>query len=262
MRLHRIVAVVLRHAYEARHNGERITDALYWPVLDVVMWGFFTIYLAHRGALAPGIVTFLLGAAILWALFRSFQRDMAIGFLAEVWSRNLLGLFATPLTVGEYIAGLFLINLVKALAGTAAAALVAWLLYSFSILPFLPASLPFVVVLILFAIAIGIMITGLVSRYSTAMQTFAWSVTGLLMPLSCVFYPLAALPRPLRPIALALPTTHAFEGIRQVMDGGGISLTHLGAGLGLDAGYTVAAIGLFSLLFSAARARGLLVKLQ
>jgi len=262
MRLHRIGAIVLRHAYEARHNGERITDALYWPVLDVIMWGFFTIYLSHRGALEPGLVTFLLSAAILWALFRSVQRDMAVGFLAEVWSRNLLGLFSTPLTVAEYVVGLFLINLVKALAGAAAAGLVAWLLYSFNILPFLPASLPFVVVLMFFAIAIGIMITGLVSRYSTGMQTFAWSITGLLMPLSCIFYPLASLPLPLRPIALILPTTHAFEGMRQVIAGGGISVTHLCAGLALDAGYAVAAIVLFSRLFSSARSRGLLVKLQ
>jgi ABC-2 type transport system permease protein len=230
--------------------------------MDVIMWGFFTIYLSHRGALEPAIVTFLLGAAVLWALFRSFQRDMAVGFLADVWARNLLGLFSTPLTVVEYIVGLFLINVVKALAGATAAALVAWLLYSFNILPFLPAALPFVVVLMLFAISIGIIITGLIARYSTAMQTFAWSITGLLMPLSCVFYPLSALPRPLHPIALMLPTTHAFEGMRQVMDGGGVSITHLCAGLGLDAGYAVAAIALFSRLFSAARSRGLLVKLQ
>ncbi len=262
MRLHRITGIVLRHAYEARRDPDRVTGALYWPVMDVIVWGFFTIYLSRRGALEPGIGTFLLGGVILWALFRSFQRDMAVGFLSDVWSRNLVGLFSTPLGVSEYVTGLFLINLLKALAGAAVAALVAWLFYSFDVMPFLPAVLPFVMILVLFAISIGIAITGLICRYTTSMQTLAWSITGLLMPLSCIFYPLTALPRPLRPIALALPTTHAFEGMRQVMAGSGISATHLLAGLALDAVYAVVAIALFARLFRAARSRGLLVKMQ
>lgn len=170
------------------------------------------------------------------------------------------GTSATPRCAGSYyIAGLFLINLVKAFAGATAAALVAWLLYSLNILPFLPASLPFVLVLILFAIAIGITITGLVARYSTAMQRFAWSITGLLMPRSCIFYPLTALPRPLHPIADA-----AHDPSLRRHETGDDRRRHLDSSPcpGLDAAYAAAADALFSRLFSAARSRGLLVKLQ
>ena len=46
MKSHRIQAVMLRHFYEARRNPDRITDMVYWPVLDIIVWGFFTIYLA------------------------------------------------------------------------------------------------------------------------------------------------------------------------------------------------------------------------
>jgi ABC-2 type transport system permease protein len=128
--------------------------------------------------------------------------------------------------------------------------------------PFLLPLVPFIAMLVLFAISIGIFITGLICRYTTSMQTLAWSITGLLMPLSCIFYPVSSLPRALRPIALALPSTQAFEGMRQAMSGGGLSQTNLIAGFALDAVYAVVAIALFQLLFSAARARGLLVKMQ
>jgi ABC-2 type transport system permease protein len=187
---------------------------------------------------------------------------MAVSFLSDVWSRNLVGLLSTPLDVSEYIVGIFLINLLKALAGAAVAALVAWFLYAFDIMPFLLPLVPFIVMLVLFAISIGIFITGLICRYTTSMQTLAWSITGLLMPLSCIFYPVTALPQVLRPFALALPTTQAFEGMRQAMSGGGISRTNLIAGFALDAVYAVVAIAVFHWLFSAARARGLLVKMQ
>ncbi len=93
MKWYRVQAVILRHLYESRRNLDRIADTIYWPVMDIVMWGLFTIYLSRDTGARPGLVTFLMGAIILWNLFRCFQRDMAIGFLSEVWSKNLANLF-------------------------------------------------------------------------------------------------------------------------------------------------------------------------
>jgi len=56
MKAHRIVAVMARHAYEARRNVDRVTDMVYWPVLDVVMWGFFTTYLGHGLGMQPEVI--------------------------------------------------------------------------------------------------------------------------------------------------------------------------------------------------------------
>ena len=97
MKLHRINAVILRHGYEARRNFDRVVDTLWWPVLDIVMWGFFSIYLTHGKGLQPSIVGLMLGAAILWTMFYSFQRDMAVAFIDDLWCRNLINLFSTPL---------------------------------------------------------------------------------------------------------------------------------------------------------------------
>src|SRR5271154_5594663 len=224
MKPHRIKAVVLRHTYEVLRNANHITYMVYWPVVNIAVWGFFTLYLRHGDRLQPGVLSCLLGAVILWGLFNAFQRDMAVGFLEELWSRNLVGLFASPLTVSEYVTGLIIVTLVKAMVGLSVGALIAWLFYHYDILPMMPKLLPFILNLALFALTIGIAVTGLIFRYTTKFQAMAWSFAGILMPLSCVFYPLSSLPRLLRPIASSLPTTHSFEGMREVIESGGFSI--------------------------------------
>ncbi len=80
MKPHRIMAVIVRHAYEARRNLDRITDAIYWPIMDIVVWGFLAIYLARGGQMRPGLISFLLGAAILWGCFERFSATWLLVF--------------------------------------------------------------------------------------------------------------------------------------------------------------------------------------
>jgi ABC-2 type transport system permease protein len=259
---YRVKAVMLRHAYEVRRNANHITDMIYWPIMNIVVWGFFTIYLARGNHLQPGVISCLLGAVILWGLFNGFQRDMAVGFLGELWSRNLVNLFATPLTVAEYITGMVAVNLIKAMIGLTAEGLIAWLCYHYDIFPMLPAFIPFILNLVLFALAVGVIVTGLIFRYTTKMQGLAWSFAGLLMPVSCVFYPLKSLPNFLHPVAWILPTTHSFEGMRQAIGGGGFSSFHFRMGLELNVVYFIFAVLFFRWMFESARSRGLLVKME
>jgi ABC-2 type transport system permease protein len=98
MKGHRIVALVTRHLYLYRRSLPRIMEIFYWPFLDLVIWGFITMYLAKYQPQVPGFVTFFLGALILWdMLFRS-QQGITISFLEELWARNLMNLFASPLS--------------------------------------------------------------------------------------------------------------------------------------------------------------------
>lgn len=260
-RLHRIEAVILRHFYEMRRNTDHITNMVYWPIVNIVVWGFFTIYLRSDAA-RPGLVNCLLGGVILWGIFNGLQRDMAVGFLDELWSRNLVNMFASPLSVKEYLAGLVAVNAIKMIIGAALEAIIAWLFYHFDIFPMLLRFVPFILNLALFALAVGIAVTGLIFRFTTRFQTLAWSFAGVLMPLSCVFYPLDALPRFLRPIAWLLPTTHCFEGMRRIITHGELSFTHFGWGLALNVLYFGLATFFFNWMFKSASARGLLVKME
>jgi ABC-2 type transport system permease protein len=262
MKLYRIRSVILRHTYEVIHNANHITYMVYWPVVNILVWGFFTLYLRHGDRLQPGVLSCLLGAVILWGLFNAFQRDMAVGFLEELWSRNLVSLFASPLSVSEYVTGLIVVTLAKAMIGLTVESVIAWLFYHYDIFPTLPILIPFMLNLTLFALAMGIVVTGLIFRYTTKFQAMAWSFAGILMPLSCVFYPLSSLPSFLRPIASILPTTQSFEGMREVIDRGGFSVSHFRLGFGLNVIYFIFAIFFFRWMFEAARSRGLLVKME
>ncbi len=260
MKLHRVNAVIVRHVYEARRNFDRVIDTIWWPVLDIVMWGFFSIYLTHGKGLAPNIVSLMLGAAILWTMFYSFQRDMAVAFIDDLWCRNLINLFSTPLMLSEYIAGIVAVCVLKVMVGLLAASAIAWAAYSFDILPWLPKFIPYIANLLFFALALGIAITGMIFRYSTKIQALAWSFAGLLMPVSCIFYPISSLPNWLQDIAWMMPTAHSFEGMRQVLAGKGFSPLHFWWGAGLNVVYFGAAIVFFRWIFEKARSRGLLVK--
>lgn len=257
----RILAIIWRHIYEIKHSWDHIADILFWPLIDIVVWGFVTIYLT-KDASGYNLVSLLLGAVILWGAFFSIQRDMSVGFLDEVWSRNILNLFSTPLTIWEYITGLTVVNVVKMLLGLLATALIAWAFYSFNIFPYALKLFPFFANLLIFGLSLGIVITGLVFRYTTKVQVLAWGFAGLLQPISCVFYPLSILPMTLQKIALLLPTTHSFEGMRQILSTGTFSVNHFFWGLILNIFYLAFALIFFKKIFEITKNKGLLVKLD
>jgi ABC-2 type transport system permease protein len=226
MKPYRTKVVILRHAYEVRHNANHLTNMVYLPIINIVAWGFFTFYLRHSDRLRPGVVSCLLRAVILWGMFSAFQRDMAVGFLEELWSRNLVSLFASPLSAPEYVTGLTIVTLGTAMIGLIVESLIARLFYHYNIFPMLLTLIPFILNLALFALTIGVVVAGLIFRYTTKFQAMTWSFASLLMPLSCVFYPLSSLPGFLQPMAWVLPTTHSFEGMRQAIESGGFSSSH------------------------------------
>ncbi len=260
--IRRVRAVIRRHLYDAVRNPDRIADMLFWPFLDVVTWGFFGRFLVRGGQASFVAPAQLIAGIILWGAFRAFQRDVAVGFLAEIWSRNITGLFSSPLTFPEYLSGLMLVNLGKlalalglitlaccVLTGAPEPALVVHLLAPLA-------------VLLLFAAAIGLTVTGLILRFSTRVQTLAYGLAGLLMPLSCVFYPRSALPAPLQAIAVTLPSTAAFESMRELMQGRSPSAALLLRGAAVALLAVLAAAAYFGSVVRAARRSGRLLRLD
>ena len=134
MKGHRIVALVVRHLYLYRRSLPRIMEIFYWPFLDLVIWGFITMYLAKYQPQVPGFVTFFLGALILWdMLFRS-QQGITISFLEELWARNLMNLFASPLDAGEFLAATMAMSIFKVTCVSIVMGVCAWLFYGYNML--------------------------------------------------------------------------------------------------------------------------------
>jgi ABC-2 type transport system permease protein len=108
-------------------------------------------------------------------------------------------------------------------------------------------------------VALGVV--ALILRHGAGAEALAWSVLFGLTPFSAVFYPVAVLPAALRPIALALPSAHVFEGMRAVLLQGVVRWDHLAWALGLNIVWTLAAALVFARQFRAARVRGALLSI-
>lgn len=260
MNAHRIWAVASRHFYIFKHSPVRVLEMIYWPFLDLVLWGFVSLYLRDFGANVPNFVAFFLGALILWDLLFRAQQGVSLAYLEEVWARNLLNLFVSPLTVAEFVAATMLISLVKLSFSAVMMAFLAFFLYHFNILAVGWALVPFVVNLLVFGWALGILTTALVLRLGQGAESLAWVVAFAFQPVACVFYPVSVLPGWLQPVALATPAAHVFEGMRAVLAGGALPWGHLGAAAGLNALLLGAAIAFFYRTFAVVKEKGLLAK--
>jgi ABC-2 type transport system permease protein len=260
MKLHRIIAILTRHLFLYRRSLPRLMEIFYWPFLDLVVWGFITVYLMRFQGQLPGVVTFFLGALILWdVLFRS-QQGITISFLEEIWARNLMNLFASPLKPSEFLAATMAMSVFKVLAVSIVMVLAALVFYSYNVFIIGLALIPFVLNLIVTGWTIGVLTTSLIMRFGQEAEVLAWGMVFLFQPISCVFYPLDVLPAWLKPVALANPAAHVFEGMRAVINSGGWPIEHLTWATVLNLFYLTLMIGWFHWTFSVCKERGLLVR--
>lgn len=261
MKLHRVSAIVLRQLYLYKRSLPRFMEILYWPLLDLVLWGFISVYLARYQEGLPNFVAFFLGALILWdILFRS-QLGISVSFLEDVWARNFLNLFVSPLKPSEYILALMLVSTFKiALAGTLMA-LLAWAFYSFNIFLIGMSLIPFVLNLVAMGWSIGILTTALILRFGQQAEVLAWGIAILFQPVSAVFYPVSVLPPFLRALARGVPSSYVFEGMREVITNGGLPVRELLWATGLNLVYLAVGFAVFYRIFRTVRKKGLLARI-
>lgn len=260
MKIHRIMALVIRHLYLYKRSIPRLMEVFYWPFLDLVVWGFITIYLSKFKETLPSFVAFLLGALILWDILFRAQQGLSVSFLEDMWARNLLNIFVSPISPVEYISALMLVSIVKLLLASAVMVLFAWLFYSFNIFLIGIALIPLIINLVIMGWAMGIVTMALILRLGQEAEVLAWAVAFLFQPVSAVFYPVSVLPPFLKTIARYIPASHIFEGMRGVVAGGGFPATELVWAISLNLIYLTGALIFFYWNFGVVRKKGLLAK--
>jgi ABC-2 type transport system permease protein len=260
VKAHRILALLSRHLYLYQRSFPRVLEIIYWPFVDLVIWGFITVYLAQYKGNLPTFVTFFLGALILWDVLFRAQQGITISFLEEIWSRNLMNLFASPLKPSEFLSATMLLSIAKVVAVSFVTVTAAWVFYSFNVFVLGLSLLPFVLNLIVMGWCIGILTTGLIMRYGQEVEVLAWGLVFLFQPISCVFYPLNVLPPWLQKIAWMNPAAHVFEGMRAVITTSTFPLNELFWAFGLNAVYLTALVVWFHVMVAACKDKGLLVR--
>lgn len=260
MKLHRITALILRHLYLYRRSLPRIMEIFYWPFLDLVIWGFITLYLARYQSQVPGFVTFFLGALILWDILFRAQQGITITFLEELWARNLMNLFASPLKPSEFLAATMAMSVMKVTVVSIVMGICALAFYSYNVLVIGLWLCPFVLNLVVTGWIIGVFTTSLIMRFGQEAEVLAWSMVFLFQPISCVFYPLEVLPAWLQAIAWMNPAAHIFEGMRALLTTGQAPLSHLGWAVGLNGMLLIVVVSWFYRTMAYCKDQGLLVR--
>lgn len=223
----RIFTIFLRQFFLLKRSFHRLLGIFYWSMLELFLWGFLTVYLNRVGENRLSFITVVIGTVILWNFLNRIQQGVAISFLEDVWARNLMNLFASPLNIKEYVGGLVLVSIASSVVSIAVMALVAWLLFAYNLFQFGILMVPFIAVLFFFGLALGLYTTAMILRFGPSSEILAWSIPALLPPFSGVFYPIATLPGWIQPIANLIPVSHVFEGMRAIVLSGTFDLNRL-----------------------------------
>ena len=259
--LRRIGALVLRHLYLYRKSWPRLISLAYYPTVTMIMWAFVTVYLAPTNNVLSDAPGMFIGAVLLWDILFRGQLGVSLSFFEEIYSRNLGNLFVSPLRPWELIAGQLLLSLIRTVIGVGGAALAAYLLFKYSIFSMGLPLLAFFVNLIILGWAIGLAVSGMVLRWGLGAEELAWAAIFLLAPVSGVYYPIAVLPGWLQPVAYAVPASHVFEGMREVLINHTFSFSYFFKALGLNVLYMLAGIAVYLAALRFARERGMLLQM-
>ena len=258
----RVWGLMYRHLALYRRSWPRVLELMYWPVLQMLVWGFVTAWLAgvqnNTASVTAGV---LLGGVLLWEVTLRSQMGFAISFLEEIWSRNLGHIFVAPLRPAELVAGLVAMSMVRTAIGVGPAILLAFLLYGFGLWTLGPVLVLYFAALMAMGWAVALGVTALILRHGAGAEALAWGVLFGLAPFSAVFYPVSVLPGWLQPISLAIPATHVFEGMRAALLDGRLAWDHLAYAFVLDLIWLGLAAWLFMAQFQAARVRGALMNI-
>ena len=261
MKLYRIQAYTARYLYLYKRSLPRLMEVFYWPLVDLFVWGFITVYLsAYKGAL-PDFVGFFLGALILWDMLFRCQQGITVSFLEDMWSRNLLNIFVSPLSPAEYVCSLLVMSVIKLLLASSVMILAALVLYSFNVFQMGFALVPFAINLLMMGWAVGIITTAVIMRFGQETEVLAWGIAFLFQPFSAVFYPVSVLPPVMQKIAFYIPSSHVFEGMRAVLAGKPFPTIEVLYAALLNAIYLAVAVVFFIWTFKSVKRKGLLVKI-
>lgn len=227
MSLTRTAAILLRQFYLIRGSMPRLVPLFAWVGIDMVLWGFITRYLNTVSNSGFNFVPSLLGAVLLWDFFIRVMQGVTMAFFEDVWARNFLNIFATPLSIAEYLTGLVLSSIATSSIGLVVMLLLATVFFGLSFFIYGALLAPFLLVLFLFGIAFGIVAIGMVLRLGPASEWFVWPIPALISPFAGVFYPLSTLPQWMRYIGHLLPPAYVFEGMRKIVFGRAVAAWEL-----------------------------------
>ena len=260
--LNRIYAMISRYVILVMGSIPRMLSIFYWPSVQIILWGFFSNYLIQNSSSNNlDSLSFLLSAIILWDILFRAQLGLSMTFFEELWSRNLGHLLITPLRIYELVISLVLASILRTFLGLGPAILVANFFFDFDLFELGVYLIFFFINLIFMGWSIGFVVCGLVLRYGQAFEELAWAFIFILLPFSCVYYPIDALPSFFQNVALILPPVYVFEGMRSIINENIVQFDLLYYSLIINLVYFVLSLSVFTKMIKLCRRKGNLFNL-
>ncbi len=257
MKIHRIYAIVLRYLFLFRRSWDRLSDAFYWPTIDLLVWGLTSTYLRSFAPDTSPIILIIISGILLWLITWRAQYEITVGLLEDLWNQNLINIFVSPLKFSEWIAAFLVTGITKAFMSVIFASAVAYLLYHVHIFSYGIYLIPFFASLMLTGWAIGFFVAGLILRFGTRIQTLAWSFVALFSPFAAIYYPLSTLPTWAQFIGKLMPASYIFEGSREIISNGHLDINKLVISLVLNFVYLFFSFWFMKLSFEKVLSKGL-----
>jgi len=257
MKIHRIWGLIRRYFYYFRYSADRQTDMIYWPIIDLLLWGLTSSYFKSISNSNVNIILSIITGLVLWQIVWRGQYEITVNLLEEIWRYNLLNIFGSPVRFSEWTVAVLFIGFIKAIFSFTFGALVAFILYKTNIFTLGWLLLPFGFLLMMSGWWVGFIISGVILRYTSRVQTLAWSGIYLLAPFSAAFYPLSVLPVWAQKIASIVPMSYIFEGMRKVINTGSFDWYYIWASLFLNVIYLIASYIFLRASFDCAMDKGL-----
>lgn len=258
--MRRALAIVIRQLYLMRGSPARVLAVFIWITIDMVLWGFISRYLNTVATPGFDFVAALLGAVLFWDFFSRVMQGVTMTFFEDVWSRNFLNLFASPMSIGEYLTGLVASSITTSTAALVVMVVLASAIFGLPVVSWGAAAAPFLGVMFLFGIALGIVASAIVLRWGPSAEWFIWPIPALLSPFAGVFYPVSTLPGWMQVVSHGLPPMYVFESLRAMVKGGEASLGGLAVSGALALVYVVVACRVFQRTYRHAVRTGLIAR--
>src|SRR3989344_2733807 len=257
MKNHRIYGMILRYLYYFKHSFDRISDVFYWPTLDLVMWGLTSVYAKSFMPQSSNIILVILSGIIFWIIIWRSQYEITVNLLEELWNRNLVNIFSSPLKFSEWVVSFIIVGVIKAIISFTFAVFMAFLLYKIKVFELGFYVIPFIISLLLTGWGVGFFVAGIILRFGSKLQTLAWSFVWVLGPFSAIYYPVSLLPEWAQIVSSALPTSYIFEGLREVIYSGRLDYSKLMMSFALNSVYLIFSLAFLKASFAKVLEKGL-----
>lgn len=253
-----IWAIVLRHARVWKHDLNLALSGFYWPLLDILIWGFLGSWIAQSQI--AGFHNYeaaaLLGI-LLWQIVGRGNNIIINCLTEELWSHNVVNLFSLPLRTAEWISGILLFYVMMVCITGIFCMLAIPLLYTVSFWYIFSTYLIFAPPLFISGIWLGFTCLQIVVTLGKRGVELAYVVGWFLLPFSGAYYPVEVLPAWAQKISALLPMSYVFKGMREYVMHEQDPTTNLIKGSILSVIYAAVAIMLFIYCFNRSKQKGL-----